>query len=174
MPDSICRGLLSADGRFLPARSRRAFLAGCCLALPGLAFASAGVFGTSVARASKGLAADLSFASLASLVSTNFRVLLSPGGTVDLELIKARLALPYATVSGRRPPADAANERFALVFCGSGTRLLSSGIHQMEHSQLGQFAISIERVGPFEPERAHYEAVFNRPIPGCAAPTVII
>jgi hypothetical protein len=63
---------------------------------------------------------------------------------------------------GRRPPPDAANEKFSLVFSGPRDRLLPAAIHRFEHAQLGSFDMYVGPVGPMNSENVRYESVFNR------------
>ena len=107
--------------------------------------------------------AKLSYSSLASEVNTLFRVRLSPGQDVELKLLKARVAPPTPARPGRRPPGDAGNEKFSLIFCGPNEALLASAIHQFEHQHLGTFEMYIGRIGIPDTDGVRYEAVFNQP-----------
>ena len=106
--------------------------------------------------------AKLSYPSLSGQVNTLFRVRLSLGQVVQLELLKARLTPPTPTRPGSRPPGDAGNEKFSLIFGGPKETLLASAIHQFEHRHLGRFEMYIGQIG-MPADGVRYEAVFNQP-----------
>lgn len=64
---------------------------------------------------------------------------------------------------GRRPPPDAANERFSLIFSGSKDELLEQNTYPCEHQALGRFDIFIVPIFRRNPAKMDYEAVVNRP-----------
>ena len=146
--------------------TRRKFLLDCSTAMAGLALAPLHSVGQ-LAQSHKGFQSSgkLSYSSLASQVNTVFRVHLSPRQVVELKLLKARLAPPTPISPGCRPPADAGNEKFSLIFSGPKEVLLASAIHQFEHRQLGRFEMYIGQIGPQGTDGARYEAVFNQPAP---------
>ena len=149
-------------------RTRREFLVGCSVTLSGLALASSGALAVPGASANRRALAEISSAAFASQVNTRFRVRLAAGQVVDLKLREARLARRRPAGSGRGFPGDAGNEKFSLFFNGPADDWLESGIYQFEHPQLGRFSMHLGRVGPNDPARRLYEAVFNRPAPAAS------
>lgn len=144
--------------------TRRKFLFDCSTAMAALALAPLNSVGQ-LARPREGFQAlgKLSYSSLARQVDTVFRVRLSPRQTVELKLLKARLAPPTPARPGGRPPGDAGNEKFSLIFSGPKEALLASAIHQFEHRRLGRFEMYIGQIGPQHTDGVRYEAVFNQP-----------
>ena len=107
----------------------------------------------------------ISYSHLAAQIHTQFRVYAPSGRVVELRLLKAPLTAPSPVVPGRRPPADAGNEKFSLVFSGPQDDLLPEAIHPFEHDELGRFDMYIGLIGPRNLERVRYQSVFNRPVP---------
>jgi hypothetical protein len=114
----------------------------------------------------------LSYSSLAGQINTLFRVHVSPQQVVQLKLLKARVTPPTPAVPGRRPPGDAGNEKFSLIFSGPKETLLASAIHQFEHRNLGRFEMYIGQIGAHDVDGVRYEAVFNQPPPASAPATL--
>src|SRR5215467_12403112 len=99
--------------------TRRKFLFDCSAAIGAVTlfpFKSAGQL--SQPRGVVQSLGQLSYESLAGQLNTPFRVHLLPGQVVELKLLKARVTPPAPATPGRRPPADAGNEKFSLVFSG--------------------------------------------------------
>jgi len=117
---------------------------------------------------------QLRYESLAGQVNTLFRVRLSPRQVVKLKLLKARVTPPTPALPGRRPPGDAGNEKFSLIFSGPREELLASAIHQFEHRHLGRFEMYIGQIGAPDTDNVRYEAVFNCPAPGTLTRTTLI
>jgi hypothetical protein len=105
----------------------------------------------------------LNYAAFAGQIDTLFRVRFSPHQGIDLRLIKARLTPRPPIVPGRRPPVDADNEKFSLVFSGPRSSPLSAAIHVFEHPQLGRFEMYFGEIGIRDDDGVRYEAVFNQP-----------
>jgi hypothetical protein len=105
---------------------------------------------------------DLSYPMLAGQINTQFRVHLASGQTICLKLLKAPLARPAPALPARRPPGDAGNEKFSLIFSGPTNQLLEPAIHQFEHGDLGRFEMYIGQIGTRDPDAVRYETVFNR------------
>ena len=82
----------------------------------------------------------------------------------DLQLIKARLAPRRLVAPGRRPPVDAENEKFSLIFRGREHSPLASAIHSFEHPRLGRFEMFFGEIGARDGAGVRYEAVFNQPV----------
>ena len=140
--------------------TRRKFLLECSTVVAGLALVPARALGSGEARASN----RMSYAVLARQVNTMFRVR-QHGRVVELKLLKAPIAPRTPVQPGRRPPGDAGNEKFSLIFSGSKETLLASAIHRFEHDELGRFAIFISQIGAPASDSVRYEAVFNQPAP---------
>lgn len=141
--------------------SRRTFFSHCCratalLALPPLSLS------WRKAEAAQ-FPGPLNFARFAAQLNGVFRVRLDSGKVVALQLVKAQLAAPPRLVPRRRPPADAAYEKFSLVFTGPEETPLASAIHTFEHPQLGRFDMHIGEIGVRENAHVRYEAIFNQP-----------
>ena len=105
----------------------------------------------------------MGYSALAGQVNTQFRVRLSPRRVVELTLLKVPLAPTAPIKPDRRPPADAGNEKFSLIFSGPKDALLPPAIHRFEHDQLGRLEMYIGQIGMPDTERVRYEAVFNLP-----------
>lgn len=144
--------------------TRRKFLLDCSTAMAGLALAPLHSAGQ-LAKSREGLQSleKMSYSLLAGQVGTVFRVRLSPGQIVELKLLKAPLAPPTPARPGRRPPGDAGNEKFSLIFSGPKEALLASAIHQFEHRHLGRLEMYIGQIGAQRADEVRYEAVFNQP-----------
>ena len=109
---------------------------------------------------------QISYSQLAAQIHTPFRVYAPSGRVVELRLLKAPLAAPSPVLPGRRPPVDADNEKFSLVFSGPRDELLPAAIHPFEHDELGRFNMYIGQIGTRDPVRVRYQSVFNRPVGG--------
>lgn len=110
--------------------------------------------------------AQIGYLQLAAQIHTSFRVHASSGSVVELRLLKALLTTPSPVVPGRRPPGDAGNEKFSLIFSGPRDELLPAAIHPFEHDHLGSFNMYIGQIGTRDLERVRYQSVFNRPVSG--------
>jgi hypothetical protein len=145
--------------------TRRKFFFDCSTAVAALALVPMNPFNR-LANSREDLQSldDLSYPVLAGQINTPFRVRLSPVRVVELTLLKAALAPPTRTTSGRRLPGDFGNEKFSLIFSGPKDELIGPAIHQFEHGQLGRFDMYIGQVGTQDPRRVRYETVFNRPM----------
>jgi hypothetical protein len=83
--------------------------------------------------------------------------------TVELKLLKAPCAPATPATPGRRPPGDARNEKFSLIFSGPKEELIEPAIYRFEHEKLGAFEMYVGQIGTRETETVRYETVFNRP-----------
>ena len=63
---------------------------------------------------------------------------------------------------GKRPPPDAGNEKFSLVFSGSRAELLPQDTYAFDHQTLGRFDVFIVPVNTRNPAKIDYQAVVNR------------
>jgi hypothetical protein len=108
---------------------------------------------------------ELGYEDFAGQIRSKFLVRLTPLRVVELKLIKAPPDPLIRQISGCRPPPDADNEKFSLIFSGPKSGLLESAIHQFEHDRLGRFKMFISPIGAgYDPE-VRYQAAFNRPPP---------
>lgn len=107
----------------------------------------------------------MTYAAFAPQVKTVFRVRTDSGQVVHLTLIKARRTPSRPVKPGRKPPGDAGNEKFSLLFDGPRKVELPPAIYSFEHDQLGRMKIYIGEVGPRDPASLRYEAIFNYPKP---------
>jgi hypothetical protein len=154
--------------------TRRKFLFDCSVAMAGLSLVPLHSAGQLVQPCERFQSiAKLSYPSLSGQLNTLFRVHLSPGQVVELKLLKARLTPPTHTMPGSRPPGDAGNEKFSLIFSGPKETLLASAIHQFEHRHLGRFEMYIGQIG-MPADGVRYEAVFNQPARVASARTTLI
>lgn len=143
---------------------RRKFLFDCSSAIAVLALIPLGSVGAvAVTAEARPASRRLNYAVLAGQVNTLFQARLSPQQSVGLKLLQARRAPSAPAAPGRRPPADAGNEKFSLIFSGPKDALLDSAIHQFEHPQLGRFEMHIGQIGRPDADSVRYEAVFNQP-----------
>jgi hypothetical protein len=107
--------------------------------------------------------AQIPYSQLAAQIQTQFRVYAPSGSVVKLKLLKAPLASPSPVLPGRRPPMDAGNEKFSLVFSGPRDELLPAAIHLFEHDELGRFNMYLGQIGLQDSGWVRYQSVFNRP-----------
>jgi hypothetical protein len=155
--------------------TRRKFLFDCSTAMAALALVPLHSAGQ-LAQPCGGFQSlgKLSYPSLAGQVNTLFRVRLSVGQVVELKLLKAPVAPPTPARPGHRPPGDAGNEKFSLIFSGPKEALLASAIHQFEHRHLGRFEMYIGQIGARDTDGVRYEAVFNQPAPAASTRATLI
>lgn len=150
--------------------TRRQFLRDCSAALAGLVVVPIMPLAAPAATAGEKRAPNpMSYAALAAQVNTLFRVRLDTGKQVTLKLLKARLTPTKPLRAGSRPPADAGNEKFSLLFSGPKDELLPEAIHRIEHDVLGKLDLYLGRIGTPDEASVRYEAVFNL-APASAAP----
>jgi hypothetical protein len=144
--------------------TRRQFLFNCSASLAALVLAPIATAQVSARHAGETeLPRPLTYATFCSQINTFFQVPLASGEVVKLKLLKAPLARPTPVVPGRRPPGDAGNEKFSLIFSGPKGAPLASAIHSFAHPRLGGFELYIGQFGSPDMESIRYEAVFNQP-----------
>lgn len=103
---------------------------------------------------------QLTFATFAELLHTQFRVQAGPTIVVELELVEAT-----ATNSARQAAAtDFGGESFSLIFSGPADALLAQQMYRFEQSKVGGFDLFIVPIGR-EQGRLRYQAIFNRSLP---------
>ena len=96
---------------------------------------------------------DLSLAKFAEQLKTKFRVRLSSGETVELELTEAEAA--------RGKAAHAQPESFSLLFDGPPKSLLNQNTYTFEHERLGAVDLFIVPVGN-ERGSIQYQVIINQ------------
>jgi len=101
----------------------------------------------------------ISFDQFASQLNTDFSLQERSGASGILRLIQARIH----SSTNSPAAADAANEKFSLVFSGSASKPLSQDTYSFIHPALGRFEMFISQVGPASQGQCFYEAIFNRP-----------
>lgn len=144
--------------------TRRQFLYNSSAAMAALAAFPTSAFGKTANPQDSRSLAEISYSQLAAQIHTKFRVYAPSGRVVELRLLKAPLAAPSPVVPGRRPPADAGNEKFSLIFSGPPDELLPEAILLFDHDELGRFNMYIGQIGLRDLERVRYQSVFNRPV----------
>lgn len=87
-------------------------------------------------------------------LKTKFQLYYAPEQSFEAELVE---------MSGEELTKVKGMERFSLVFHVPVQQLLPQGTYQMEHEEMGSFAIFIVPIGQAEPG-FRYEAVFNRAV----------
>ena len=91
-------------------------------------------------------------------MNATFRVDLGSGEVIGLELIEAK-----TIGEGRRSDSVVSRRQsFSLIFRGPRDRLLSQGMHPVEHPALGTLTIFLVPIMPEgDPTELHYQAIFN-------------
>lgn len=106
---------------------------------------------------------ELSCSDFAGQLNTLFRIRAGCNRPVTVRLVEVRVTPELPLRPGQRPPPDAANEKFSLIFSGSRRNLLEQETYVFEHAALGQFSFFIVPVFTRNSEKINYEAVINRP-----------
>jgi hypothetical protein len=101
----------------------------------------------------------LNFHTFAAHLKSAFQVQTQDGSKVDLQLIEAE---EHATHKLPQP-GGAMYEQFSLVFAGPLQPQLPQQIYRFEHGHIGQFEMFMVPVLSRDPERMHYQCIFNRP-----------
>jgi hypothetical protein len=91
-------------------------------------------------------------------MNATFRVDLGSGEVLGLELIEAK-----TIGEGRWSDSPGIRQQpFSLIFRGPRDRLLSQGMHPVEHPTLGTLTIFLVPLQPEgDPTWLHYQAIFN-------------
>jgi hypothetical protein len=106
---------------------------------------------------------ELSCSAFAGQLNTPFRIRAGCTRHVTVKLVEVRVTPEPLLSPGRRPPSDAANEKFSLIFSGSRRDLLEQEIYLFEHETLGRFSFFIVPIFTRNLDKINYEAVINRP-----------
>jgi hypothetical protein len=106
---------------------------------------------------------DITCSDLAGQLHTSFRIQTASGKTIKVTLAELILRPAEAPKPGQRPPQDAGNEKFSIVFSGSRSDLLKQNTYPFEHEALGRFELFIVPMNTRNPTKIDYEAVVNRP-----------
>jgi hypothetical protein len=147
-------------------KNRREFLMGCSTLALAAGFTPTSLL--SAPRTGRNVSLDeVSFATLASEIGTEFAVFKDSATPAILKLVEAELT--PATHPLARQGQDANNEKFSLMFCGRKQPALTQDTHVFEHSSIGRFEMFIVPVGGKDSNRNYYQAIFNRPV--CATLT---
>jgi hypothetical protein len=150
--------------------TRRKFLVDFSTALAALALAPMRLISAPLISGGGWRALEqMSYSSLAEQINTMFQVRLSSTRVVKLRLLKAPLAPSTRHAPSGRPPGDAGNEKFSLIFNGPKGDLIEPAIHQFEHERLGRFEMYIGGIGARDGDSVRYETVFNRAAPATSA-----
>jgi len=106
---------------------------------------------------------ELSCSAFAGQLNTPFRIRASCTRHMTVKLVEVGVTPELPLRPGQRPPPDAANEKFSLIFSGSRRDLLEQETYVFEHAALGQFSFFIVPTFTRNLEKINYEAVINRP-----------
>lgn len=91
---------------------------------------------------------------------TVFSVLRESSPAIKLKLVEVQTN--PVTYPGAHKAADARNEKFSLMFRGSGSPALQQDTYIFDHSDMGRFAMFIVPVQVQNDRGHHYQAIFNR------------
>lgn len=138
------------------------FLVNCSAVATAMVAAPLRAFGEWVGFNPAASTDPFSFDAFSSQVNTIFAVHAAPGRVVRLKLVEASMDRPRAQL-GRRPPPDADNEKFSIVFSGPRNELLPQEIFTLEHPKLGRMDLLLVPIFTRNPQKMDYEVVFNRP-----------
>ena len=145
----------SAPSRSGALANRRQFLLHCSALTLAVSMPSLGAQGPRPRTALE----RISFDQFASQLNTAFTVQQGSGAAGVLRLTQARWHPPANSPAA----ADAANDKFSLVFSGAASKPLSQDTYSFIHRALGRFEMFISQVGPASQGQYFYEAIFNRP-----------
>jgi len=106
---------------------------------------------------------EISCSALALQVNTPFRMQAASGGTISVTLKEVKVRQEKPLKPGRKPPPEAANEQFSLVFSGARSEWLEQNTYPCEHQALGRFELFVVPIFTRNPDKIDYQAVINRP-----------
>jgi hypothetical protein len=136
--------------------NRRQFLSGCSALALAAAFSPTALPAACVFTAPE----RLSFAAFSKSVGSIFSIRREAESSIHLELIRARRQPASRFESANA--ADAAHEKFSLMFRGPQIAALGQNTYAFEHDEIGRFEMFIVPVGVRDERYGYYEAVFNR------------
>jgi hypothetical protein len=143
--------------------TRRKFLFDCSALAAVILTAPTAVLADSTALCSKKRILDeISFCALANRVNTSFRIH-AGSRTIQVVLTQVKTRREKPLKPGQRPPADAGNEKFSLVFSGAPGNSLTQDTYLISHETLGQFDLFIVPINTRTAGKSDFEAVVNRP-----------
>jgi hypothetical protein len=144
--------------------TRRKFLYDCSALMAAALTSPAVVLAGSTASIRKQRSLhEIPFSALAGQLNTPFCVRAASGKTIQVTLAEAKMRPENPLQPGRRPPWDAGNEKFSLIFSGCRRDLLEQNTYAFEHRKLGGFELFIVPVFTRNRDRIDYQAVVNRP-----------
>jgi hypothetical protein len=144
--------------------TRRKFLCDCSALMAATLMSPAlGVAKSSAPLWKKRSLREIPCADLARQLNTPFLVQSESGRTIKVTLAAVRMQKERPLKPGRRPPADAGNEKFSLVFSGCRGELLEQNTYPFEHPKLGRFDLFVVPVFTRNLAKIDYEVVVNRP-----------
>ena len=145
-------------------QSRRKFLSACsAISLAALVLPKTILARTSLPSWRPASLEDLSCETFAGQLNTPFWIQAPPARAIQVTLVEVRRRPAKPLPPGRRPPADAGNEKFSLFFSGLRSELLPQDTYTFEHETLGRFNLFIVPIVTRDPRKIDYEMVFNRP-----------
>jgi hypothetical protein len=106
---------------------------------------------------------EISCSALALQLNTPFLIQAVSGRTISATLTEVKVRQEKPLKPGRRPPPDAANEKFSLIFSGARHELLEQNTYLCEHQALGRFELFVVPIFTRNPDKIDYQAVVNRP-----------
>src|SRR5579872_7360240 len=143
--------------------TRREFLLNCSAVAVASSVTPATVFGAPL-RFKEVPLERVSFSAFATCLNALFQVQDDSGLAVTLQLVEVQPAPPSPPAT--LPAADAANEKFSLLFRGPLNQPLEQDSYSFECRGIGRFVMFIVPVASTETGHCYYEAIFNRPLGG--------
>ncbi|HUD47750.1 MAG TPA: hypothetical protein VMR33_13030 [Candidatus Baltobacteraceae bacterium] len=144
--------------------TRRKFLIDCsALIAAALTVPTAGVADSAAPLWRKRSLSEISGSALASQVNTPFRIEAGAGRTIEVTLAEVKIRQDRPLKRGQRPPHDARNEKFSLIFSGSRADLVQQNTYPVAHEKLGRFDLFLVPINTRNPAKIDYQALVNRP-----------
>jgi hypothetical protein len=106
---------------------------------------------------------EISCSDFARLLNTPFLIQSASGRPIKVSLAEVKVRREKPLKAGRRPPPDAANEKFSLIFSGCKGEQLAQNTYRCEHQSLGRFDLFLVPILTRNPGKIDYQAVVNRP-----------
>jgi len=96
-------------------------------------------------------------------LNTPFRIHAANGRMITVTLAEVKMGRGKTLKPGQRPPPDAANERFSLIFSGSRSELLEQSTYPFVHRILGRIELFAVPIFTRNLAKIDYQVVINRP-----------